>query len=315
MTDESTALVPVEERTVEFYGDEVIAVAIIDEETAERRVYVPMRQIAEHMGLDWSGQRQRIMRDSILSTEIKVVGVTTTTSAERGQGGGVVDTMCLPLEMLHGWMFGISTSRVKEELQPVIERYKRECYRVLWEAFRPDQPANAVPPRTNRSIMEAMRDNALAQARMWETIIAEQERARYTEQVVQQHEEELWEHSQRLSQHDLALDEAYARLEGLRDEQSRIGMRLTQITHLLPAPSAAIGPEQKAALQERVKELVASAKDRGIRLGQGSNDYAAVWTAFNRRFRIAKYAELQTSQFDEAVRWLDEWQNRVRSDA
>ena len=311
MTDENASLVPIEEKAVEFYGDEVVAVAILDKETGERRVYVPMRQIAEHMGLDWSGQRQRIMRDTILSAEIKVVGVTTTTSAEAGQGGGVVDTMCLPLEMLHGWMFGISTSRVKAELQPIIERYKRECYRALWEAFRPDQSINSPPPRTDRSIIQAMHDNALAQARMWRTIMEEQERSRYTELTVQQHEEELWEHSKHLSEHDRALVEAYERLEALRDEQSRIGMQLTQITHLLPSPNEPITPQQKAQLQEMVKELVAAAQDRGIRLGQGKSDYPAVWGAFNQRFRIAKYAELPSGRFDEAVRWLEAWQARV----
>ena len=303
MTDESTALVPVEEKVVEFYEDEVMAVAV--EVEGRRRIYVPIRPIVEYLGLDISGQLQRIRRDAILSDAIAGVVITTTPDPERG-GGGPQETLCLPIEMLHGYLFGIQASRVREEIRDKVLRYQRECYQVLYEAFTPNQ---ATPPTSDDSdaLWLAMRENAQQQVELWDAMIAERRRLRETQELVDMHEEMLWEQSREMDEHRAAIYE-------LQREQRQIGVRLDGLTKILPAPSAAIGPEQKAALQELVKELVASAKDRGIRLGQGSNDYAAVWTAFNRRFRIAKYAELQTSQFDEAVRWLDEWLNRVRSD-
>jgi hypothetical protein len=59
--DEGTALLPSAERTVDFYGD-IISVALIDDE-----IYVPLRSVSEYLGLQWNGQRARIMRDDVLS--------------------------------------------------------------------------------------------------------------------------------------------------------------------------------------------------------------------------------------------------------
>ena len=297
MAEESTALVPVEEKVVEFYEDEVVAVAV--EIDGVRRVFVPLRPIVEFLGLAWSGQYERVQRDPALSSVVEFVRVTRTNL------GGNPNLLSLPIEFLHGWLFSISVPRVKEELRDKILRYQLECYRVLYEAFTPQQAMHSGAD-DSEEIFQALRDNALAQARHWEAFIEERRRLRETQELVDMHEEALWEQSRELDEHRAAIYE-------LQREQRQIGVRLDGLTKILPAPSAAIGPEQKAALQEAVKELVASAKDRGVRLGQGSNDYAAVWTAFNRRFRIAKYAELQTAQFDEAVRWLEAWTKRVHS--
>jgi hypothetical protein len=41
--------------------------------------------------------------------------------------------------LIPGFLFGISTGRVaKPEVQEKLNRYRRECFRILWEAFRPD---------------------------------------------------------------------------------------------------------------------------------------------------------------------------------
>ena len=46
------------------------------------------------------------------------------------------EVVCLQLEMLPGWLFGIEVNRVKPELREKIRIYRRECYRILWEAFQ-----------------------------------------------------------------------------------------------------------------------------------------------------------------------------------
>lgn len=48
MKDEA-ALTPIAQRTVDFYEDQIVAVIV--EEVGERRIYVPMRPIAEYLGL------------------------------------------------------------------------------------------------------------------------------------------------------------------------------------------------------------------------------------------------------------------------
>jgi hypothetical protein len=58
-----------------------------------------------------------------------------TTPSPDGRGGGPQSFVSLPLEFLHGWLFGFQVSRVKEEYQETLLSYKRECYRALYEAF------------------------------------------------------------------------------------------------------------------------------------------------------------------------------------
>ena len=82
MTKEN-ALQPVEQKTVVFYDDEITAVLVDDEKG--RTVYVPVRPMCEFMDINWDGQRRRIQRDAVLSTEIKGVVVTTTPSLD-GRG-------------------------------------------------------------------------------------------------------------------------------------------------------------------------------------------------------------------------------------
>jgi hypothetical protein len=45
----------------------------------------------------------------------------------------------LKLDYLNGWLFGISENRVKPELKDLILKYKRECYSVLANHFKPNQ--------------------------------------------------------------------------------------------------------------------------------------------------------------------------------
>ena len=51
---ESQALIPIQEKRVNFYGDEIIAMLV--EVGGERQVYVPVRQLCHHLGIDWASQ-------------------------------------------------------------------------------------------------------------------------------------------------------------------------------------------------------------------------------------------------------------------
>lgn len=121
----------IEQKTVLFYEDDVTAV-IIDAD-GRRQVYIPLRSICDRLGLDWSAQTRRINRDEILAEEVLGVAVMTTPSPD-GRGGGIQEMLCLPLEMLNGWLFGINASRVNNDIRPALLRYQRECYRVLYKA-------------------------------------------------------------------------------------------------------------------------------------------------------------------------------------
>jgi hypothetical protein len=128
---EQKALVPLEQKQVRFYDDKITAVLVDDD--AGQQVFVPIRPICDFLGVAWTAQRQRILRDPVLATELTPVIVTITGTGQQ------VETMCLPLDYLTGWLFGINASRVKEAVRERLIRYQRECYRVLADAFREGQ--------------------------------------------------------------------------------------------------------------------------------------------------------------------------------
>jgi hypothetical protein len=43
--------------------------------------------------------------------------------------------VCLPLDYIAGFLFGVNADRVKPELRERVILYQRECYRVLADAF------------------------------------------------------------------------------------------------------------------------------------------------------------------------------------
>ncbi len=124
------ALEPIREETIDFYGDEIPTALVIIDEEGRQVVYVPVRPLVEYMGLSWSGQRERINRDTVLSEMIQGVRVTRTP-----EEGGSQIMLCLPLDYINGFLFGINASRVKAELRNRLITYQRECYQVLAAAF------------------------------------------------------------------------------------------------------------------------------------------------------------------------------------
>ncbi len=126
MTEE-TALVPIEQRTVAFYGDEIVAVRAKD-----GLVYVPMRPICDLLGVSWSSQQNRIGRDEVLSEAARSISVFVTNTQGQSQNRTM---LCLPLDYVSGFLFGLNASRVKEDIRDKIIRYRKECYQVLAEAF------------------------------------------------------------------------------------------------------------------------------------------------------------------------------------
>jgi hypothetical protein len=92
--------------------------------------YTPVKPICDALGIDWEGQRQRIERDDVLSTCACMIQVQLPHDMQRRSH------VCLPLDFLNGWLFGVDTSRVAEGNRESLLRYKLECYRVLRDAFQ-----------------------------------------------------------------------------------------------------------------------------------------------------------------------------------
>lgn len=103
--------------TVDFHGQTLTVITEGDQHL------VAMKPICDNIGLSWKGQHDRIHRDDVLKEGIRVIRIPS--------AGGEQDTLCLPLDLLNGWLFGIDVTRCRKEIQPALIQYKRECYAVL----------------------------------------------------------------------------------------------------------------------------------------------------------------------------------------
>ncbi|MCT8548697.1 phage antirepressor N-terminal domain-containing protein [Glaesserella parasuis] len=86
--------------------------------------YTAMKPICENIGLAWEPQLLRMKRDDILSSTM----IITIIVAEDGKNREMV---CLPIEYLNGWLFGIDVKRCKPEIRETLIKYKKECYQAL----------------------------------------------------------------------------------------------------------------------------------------------------------------------------------------
>jgi hypothetical protein len=102
--------------------------------TKDSKRYIVPKQICENLGISWSGQFERLKRDAVLNDAIRVIRIPQKNPS--GKGNIDQETVCLPIEYLNGWLFGIDDSRVKTENREAVITYKKECYIVLYEYFQ-----------------------------------------------------------------------------------------------------------------------------------------------------------------------------------
>ena len=126
----SKDLTVIEQKEIEFQENEVTAVMVQDADGREN-VYVPLRPLVEGMGLNWSGQYQRIKKNTVLNKVCRSVGVTQT-EPNRTR---TIKMLTIPISHLNGFLFGINADRVKSEIRPLIIEYQEKCYEVLFQAF------------------------------------------------------------------------------------------------------------------------------------------------------------------------------------
>ena len=90
--------------------------------------FLALKPICDRMGLAWAPQRERINRDPILAKGSRM--------ARLPSIGGMQETLCLDILLVHGWLFTIETSRIKNpETREIVLAYQRECFTVLHDHF------------------------------------------------------------------------------------------------------------------------------------------------------------------------------------
>lgn len=97
--------------------------------------YVAMKPICENIGLDWVSQHKRIQRKEALNS---VMVIMTTT----GNDGKKYEMLCLPIEVLNGWLMGVDENRVKPEIKDTLVMYQKECYKALHDYWHKGEAIN-----------------------------------------------------------------------------------------------------------------------------------------------------------------------------
>ncbi|PZS06337.1 MAG: hypothetical protein DLM69_00145 [Candidatus Chloroheliales bacterium] len=259
-------LVPHRQLVVSFYGDN-IPVA----EVAADDIYVPLRPLVEFLGLAFSSQRQRVLRDRVMAARVRQVAIT-------AADGKQYQTLCLPLDLLPGWLFGIDTSRVRADLVDKIERYRAEAFRVLWNAFKGEVLSSAgLPLATDLTPAEQILTQAEAIA------------ALARQQV----------------EFERGLADVAGRQQAMADYMRNFiyetRSRLTALELRLD-PAAQITDEQAAEIALAVKNVGSALEAKGANAG-----YAKVYSEMYRRYRVSSYKNLPSARYEEVLRWLSNW--------
>jgi hypothetical protein len=132
------------QRSVDFYGDELV---VIHQDGID---CTPVKPICNLLGIDWEAQRRRIQGDEVLASVAQVITV------QVNGDDRPYPMLCLPLDFLHGWLFGVNTNLIRPELRERLILYKRECYRMLARAFAGD--GGAAAPLARVAALEARVD-------------------------------------------------------------------------------------------------------------------------------------------------------------
>ena len=267
--DAQTALIPGDIRTVEFYGDQILGALILLQ--GEPRIYVPVRPLCRHLGLNWSAQYRRIERDPVLNAEKRFVAIMATNPQ-----GGDPETLCLPLEFIPGWLFGVDTSRIKEA--PIQERiilYRRECYQRLWDAFKhdilraPEPEPSAIQPTSGAAL-------AYELATVVQNMAREQ-----MELEARIHKSARW----------------------AKGVDTRITTLELQVKQLTEAP---ITEAQAADLSLAVKAVAHALEQQGT-----PNGYQRIYGELYRKQGITSYKSVPKSSYDEVMAWLKDWHEEL----
>ena len=242
-----------------------------------RRWYVRLDHLCEHMGLDLAGQRRRIQgNEAIAEYYVVMVAETDYQNKTRKQEVGFLDLEALPY-----WLGMIELNKVKAEIRPRILFYQRDFVRTVyaayrWELFSPD-------------LIAEMDAHASPEERaMYELMAQFQEVRRKLEALDGRLNKDL-------ASVGLTLSDLGGRLE--RMEAKVVG-------------EATIYDKQAQAISEMIT-AVGTAMYEANRSKMGKAEaYKNAQLEFKRQFGVHIYSALPLARYEEAVQYLRQrWQH------
>ena len=270
MSNDDKALVAVEQKEVEFYEDKVIAVRAEDS-----NVYIPVRPICDLLGVAWAGQYERLKRNEVLSELLMSVSVTLTDIDPSSRRPRTSEMICLPLDYIAGFLFGINASRVKPEFKERVLLYQRECYKVLAEAF---QEGRLTSEPSFSELLDSA-DPDVVQA------------YQIAQAVVQ------------LARNQIMLEARLtSRLDVHQNQLADQNQRLELIEATLGDEDRYITEDQATAINQAIRSIALLMSKKS-----GRSEFGACWGEFYRKFGVSKYRHLPAVRFDAAMKWLADW--------
>jgi hypothetical protein len=187
---------------------------------------------------------------------------------------------CLPLDYLNGWLFGINSARIKDQVirERVVE-YQKECYQVLAEAFG-TRAAHARETSPAIQALMQVREMGLAIAHLAE------------EQI---------EFEMRLTTTESKLDQAVIVVETLTERVDSLEKQV--------APGTPVTQDQASQISQAVKTVAMK-----LSTASGTNQYGSVYGELYRKFGVTSYKQLPMEKFTEAMNWLNEWRESIEGD-
>jgi hypothetical protein len=273
---EEQSLVPIVQKTVTFYEDEITAV--LTRTTAGDEVYVPIGQFCDLLGINRRTQMERINEDAVLSRKIANIIVS--------GPGGPQPTYCLQLDYLNGWLFSINANRVKSEVRQRLIFYQERCYQVLAEAFREGR-LTADPELDD--LLNSSESPAVQAYRMLQALT---KLAR--NQVLM--EARLEAQAGTLEQHETRLGE--------------YGERLEEVEAVLSDPDRFVTTAQASRISQAVKAVALALGKKTNR-----NEFGGVYGELYRKFEVTSYKEIPTRKYQEAMNFLNEWYQSLTNES
>ncbi|EAN1229199.1 phage antirepressor Ant [Salmonella enterica] len=102
---------------VPFNGQQIITAM------AAGVAYVAMKPIVENLGMSWSTQQTKLMKQISKFNCVHMNMV--------AADGKLRKLLCLPLKKLNGWLFSINPEKVRADIRDKLIQYQEECFTVL----------------------------------------------------------------------------------------------------------------------------------------------------------------------------------------
>ncbi len=267
------ALIPVEQETIRFHGEEIIAVRLDD-----GRICVVVRWICKSLNLKASSQISKIRNTTSTASELVRVIVKTK--------GGPQRVAAITLKGFPVWMLTINPNEAQDEhIKSLIVAYQEEAKDVLYQHFvnkarahptlpapsnattviQPTEPMKPAPEADDQTLMTYYEDLAV-----WALWKASQHGQQWRGQVQGQ------------------LESLQTQLENGK-----------AVTDLIPEILQRLGPEtitpeHQRQVQAYVKQLHEA----------GGKAYATIYDDLRRAFNKPRYQELLEAEWSQVQRWF-----------